>query len=109
MTESYEDAVRKAEAVKGAELEIEGLRPVKATISPNLGIVYSLRFTSAEMSLLREAAHERGVKLSELIRESALAGAAQASGRPSPREEAIEEARDLVGAAAKVLDRLSRG
>ena len=106
---SREQAVREAEAIKDTDQEIEGLTPVNARISPNLGTVYSLRFSAAEMSLLREAARERGIKLSELIREGALASAAQASGRPTPREEAIEEARELVGAAAKVLDKLSHG
>ncbi len=70
---SREQAVREAESIKDTEQEIEGLTPViAAIISPNLGIVYSLRFSAAEMSLLRDAARERGIKLSELIREGAL-------------------------------------
>lgn len=99
---------REAEAIKGTELEIEGLIPVEAHISPNLGIVYSLRFSTDEMKVLRDAAKNRGIKLSEFIREGAMTLAAEAQDQPSPRDKAVQEARDLVGAAAKVLDKLAR-
>lgn len=105
---SRDEMVREAEAIKGTELEVEGLIPVKARISPNLGIVYSLRFTRDEMKSLRDAAEARGVKLSELIREAALEAAARAQDKASPREEALREARELVGAAAKALDRIAK-
>jgi hypothetical protein len=108
MMESREEARRKAEAVKDTEQELEGLVPVKITVSPNLGIVYSLRFTRDEMKLLREAAETRGIKLSELIREGAMNAASQAQDKPSPRDEALKEARELVGAAAKALDKIAR-
>ena len=99
---------REAEAIKGTELEIEGLIPVEANISPNLGIVYSLRFSTDEMKVLRDAAKNRGMKLSEFIREVAMAAASEAQDQPSPRDKAVQEARDLVGAAAKALDKLAR-
>ena len=108
MRESYEEAVRKAEAVKDTEQEIEGLIPVKMTVSPNLGIVYSLRFSADEMKVLRDAAKSRGMKLSEFIREVAMTAAAETQDQPSPRDKAVQEARDLVGAAAKALDKLAR-
>jgi hypothetical protein len=108
MMESLEEARRKAEAVKDTEQEIEGLIPVKMTVSPNLGIVYSLRFSTDEMKVLRDAAKSRGMKLSEFIREVAVTAAAEAQDRPTPRDEALKEARDLVGAAAKALDKLAR-
>jgi hypothetical protein len=108
MMESLEEARRKAEAVKDTEQEIEGLIPVKMTISPNLGIVYSLRFTADEMSFIRQAAEKRGMKLSEFIREVAMSAAAEAQDQPSPRDKAVQEARDLVGAAAKALEKLAR-
>ena len=108
MMESLDDARRKAEAVKDTEQELEGLIPVKMTVSPNLGIVYSLRFSSDEMKVLRDAAKNRGMKLSEFIREVSMDAASQAQDRPSPRDKAVREARDLVGAAAKALDKLVR-
>ena len=106
--ETRDEMRREAEAIKGTELEIEGLIPVEANISPNLGIVYSLRFSTDEMKVLREAAKSRGMKLSEFIREVAMNAAAEAQDQPSPRDEALREARDLVGAAAKALDKLAR-
>ena len=108
LMESREEARRKAEAVKDTEQEIEGLIPVKVNISPNLGIVYSLRFTPGEMSFLREAAQRRGMKLSEFIREVAMNAAAQAQDKPTPRDEALKEARELVGAAARALDKIAK-
>ncbi|HEX5139448.1 MAG TPA: DUF1778 domain-containing protein [Dehalococcoidia bacterium] len=107
MMESREEMRRKAEAVKDTEQEIEGLVPVKMTISPNLGIVYSLRFSTDEMKVLRDAAEHRGVKLSEFIREVAMSAAAEEQHQPSPREKALKEARDLVGAAAKALEKIA--
>ena len=108
MMESREEARRKAEAVKDTEQELEGLVPVKMTVSPNLGIVYSLRFSADEMKVLREAAKTRGIKLSEFIREVAMNAAAEAQGKPSPRDEALKEARELVGSAARALDKITR-
>jgi hypothetical protein len=108
MMESREEARRKAEAVKDTEQELEGLTPVKITISPNLGIVYSLRFSADEMGFLRKAAEIRGVKLSEFIRDVAMAAAAEAQDKPSPRDEALKEARELVGAAARALDKIAK-
>ena len=108
MMESREEARRKAEAVKDTEQEIEGLVPVRIKVSPNLGIVYSLRFTRDEMKFLREAAEARRIKLSELIREGAMEAAARAQELPSPRDEALKEARDLVGAAARALEKIAQ-
>ena len=105
--ESLDEARRKAEAVKDTEQELEGLIPVKMTVSPNLGIVYSLRLSTDEMSFIRQAAEKRGMKLSEFIREVAMAAASEAQDQPSPRDEALREARDLVGAAAKALDKIT--
>ena len=107
MMESLDEARRKAEAVKGTEQEIEGLTPVKMTVSPNLGIVYSLRFSNDEMKVLREVAASRGMKLSEFIREVAMNAATATQDQPSPRDAALKEARDLVGAAAKALDKIA--
>ena len=108
MMENREEARRKAEAVKDTEQELEGLVPVKMTVSPNLGIVYSLRFSVEEMKVVRDAAKSRGMKLSEFIREGAMNAAAEAQDKPSPRDEALKEARELVGAAAKALDKIAR-
>jgi hypothetical protein len=108
MMESREEARRKAEAVKDTEQELEGLVPVKMTVSPNLGIVYSLRFSADEMKVLREAAKTRGMKLSEFIREGAMNAASQALDQPSPREQALKEVRELVGAAARALDKITK-
>src|SRR5688500_9898514 len=77
MMESLEEARRKAEAVKDTEQELEGLIPIKMTVSPNLGIVYSLRFSTDEMKVLRDAAKNRGMKLSEFIREVSMDAASQ--------------------------------
>ena len=103
-----EEMRNEAEAIKGTEKEIDGLIPVKARISPNLGIVYSLRLTEAEMSFIRNAAKRRGIKMSDLVREAAMNAAAEAQDKPTPRDEALKEARELVGAAARALDKIAK-
>jgi hypothetical protein len=108
MMKTREEMRREAEAIKGTEQEIEGLVPVKARISPNLGIVYSLRLTEAEMSFIRNAAKRRGIKMSDLVREAAMNAAAEAQDKPTPRDEALKEARELVGAAARALDKIAK-
>jgi hypothetical protein len=108
MMKTREELRREAEAIKGTEKEIEGLVPVKAKISPNLEIVYSLRLSEGEMSFIRNAAKRRGIKMSDLVREGAMNAAAEAMDQPSPRDEALKEARELVGAAAKALDKITR-
>jgi hypothetical protein len=84
MKKTYAQAAAEVDAIKDTGAEFEGLIPVEATIKQNADTVYSLRFTQAEMSKLREAARKKGVKLSELIRDGALVAAAQAQNQPSP-------------------------
>ena len=103
MTKTREELRREAEAVKDTPLEFEGLVPVQGVIKQNADIVYSLRFTRDEMATLRSAAELRGVKLSELIREAAVAAAAQTKGEPDRREAAVRKARQLVEAAVEAL------
>jgi hypothetical protein len=103
---SRKEAVREAEALKDSTQEITGLVPVDATIKENADTIYSMRFTRAEMAVLREAARKKSVKLSELIRQSALEAAADVRGEPTPRERAVERARELVGAAARELEKI---
>jgi hypothetical protein len=95
---------QEAEAVKGTSREIEGLVPVDLVVKQNADIVFSVRFTQDEMTQLREAAQRRGIKLSELVREGALAAAASAHGKPSGRDAAVERARQFVEAAAQALE-----
>ena len=106
--ETREEARRKAEVVKDTPQEIEGLRRVRARIKKPVDIIYSVRFTADEMLFLRDAAQARGLKLSEFIREVTMDAASETQDQPSPRDKAVQEARDLVGAAAKALDKLAR-
>jgi hypothetical protein len=106
MAKSRKEVVRDAEALKDSAQEIDGLVPVDATIKENADTIYSMRFTRGEMTALREAARMKSVKLSELIRESALEAAAEVRGKPTPRERAVEKARELVGAAARELEKI---
>jgi len=108
LMETREEARRKQEAVKDTPQELEFLRPVRARIKQPVDTIYSLRLTADEMKALRESAEARGMKLSEFIREAAMNAAAVAQDKPSPRDEALKEARDLVGAAAKALDKITK-
>lgn len=105
MTQSRKEARRAEEFVRGTPEEIEGLERIRARIKENAEVVFSLRFTPSEMSLLRAAAAARGVTLSELVRSGALAQAREAPDGPSERDVALREARQFVQAAARALDR----
>lgn len=105
MNRSREEARRAADAVRGTPEEIEGLKPASARIKENAEVVFSLRFTPSEMSMLRAAAEARGVTLSELVRSGAIAAAEEARGGPSERDVALREARQFVEAAAQALER----
>ena len=98
---SYEDMVREVESVKDTEAELEGLVPVRARVSPNLGVVYSLRLSRDEMNRISEAASKRGKKISEFLRMAALAAAEEDSNlgqeeRASVLQSAREKAQDLA-------------
>lgn len=104
---TYDDIVRESEEFKDTEREIEGLVPIKARISSNPGVVYSLRLTRDEMSRISEAASQRGLKVSVFLRMAALA-AADSEIRPNDAERAIilQEVREKVRDLAEAVSRL---
>jgi hypothetical protein len=100
----YEIAAEEMDALKDTGHELDGLTPVKVTISPNVGVVYSVRFSREEYKTLSTAADARGVKLSEIIRAGALKEArGDSSGATTAR--AVKAARKELRAAQRALEK----
>jgi len=72
---NYEEMVREAEAVKDTEAEIEGLVPVKARVAKPVRAVYSVRMSSQELTEISKAAKQRGMTVSDFMRQSSLSAA----------------------------------
>ena len=75
MNKSYEEMVREAESVKDTEAEIEGLVPVKARVAKPVRAVYSVRMTSQELTEISKAAKQRGMTVSDFMRQASLSAA----------------------------------
>jgi hypothetical protein len=104
---NYDEVVREAEAFKDTQQEIEGLVPVRARLSENPGVVYSLRLSRAEMDRISEAAGRQGVKVSAFLRMAALAAAEQAispeeAAKAAALQEVREKTRDLADAVSRL-------
>lgn len=74
--EYYEEKRRKGE-------EMKGLVPVKAKVAKDIGWVFSVRLTEAELSIIEEAAQRKGLKTGAFIREAALNAAVGSPDRES--------------------------
>lgn len=103
MNKSYEEIVREAEAVKDTEQEVEGLVPVKARVSKSVRAVYSVRMSSPELTEVSRAARQRGLTVSDFMRQASLAAAHGELGLEAGRQEAAlmavrEKARELYEA-----------
>ena len=97
---SYAEAAAEMDELKDTGREMEGLTPVEMTVSPNVGFVFSVRFTQEEMKAVREAAEAIGVKISEIIRAGAL--------REARGDQSGTESRKAVKAARKELEAARR-
>jgi len=104
---SYAEAAAEMDALKDTGREMEGLTPINVTVSPDVGIVFSVRFSRDEMKAIREAAEAKGVKISEVIRAGALR---EARGDQSGTEarKAVKAARKELEAARKSLEKSAR-
>jgi uncharacterized protein (DUF1778 family) len=98
---TYDEIEREYAEIRRQHKEFEGLVPVKARVSKNLGIVYSVRFTPEDLDVIEEAAKAQGMKLSEFIRKAAL-GAAAGGDEVAAGEKAV--ARDEVRAKLRDLE-----
>jgi hypothetical protein len=92
------------EALKDTGREFEGLTQVKLTVAPNVGIVYSLRFSWDEYEVVRSAAEAKGVKLSEIIRAGALKEARGGSAGVTTAR-AVKAARKELRAVQRALEK----
>jgi uncharacterized protein (DUF1778 family) len=72
---SYEEMVREAEVVKDTEAELEGLVPVKARVAKPVRAVYSVRMSSQELTEISKAAKQRGMTVSDFMRQASLSAA----------------------------------
>jgi uncharacterized protein (DUF1778 family) len=70
---TYKEMVREAEQVKDTEGELEGLVPVKALVTKNVRHVFSLRIGAQELTEISQAAKERGISISDFMRQASLA------------------------------------
>ena len=72
---SYEEMVREAEAVKDTEAEVDGLVPVKVRVAKPVRAVYSVRMSSQELTEISKAAKQRGMTVSDFMRQASLSAA----------------------------------
>jgi uncharacterized protein (DUF1778 family) len=105
--ESYDEIVKEIEKLKGSEQEMEGLVPVKALVSPNPGVVYSLRLSRDEMNRISEGAKRSGLKVSAFLRMAALAAADGAiSQQDIEQAAALERVREKTRELAEAVGQL---
>ena len=107
MAKTYAEMAREAEEVKDTEREIEGLVPVKARVSKNPRAVYSVRLSFEELSRIEAAAKQRGLSISEFMRQASLAAATgEQDLAPGEHTAAVlavrEKARELYNAVEKL-------
>ena len=74
----YDEMVREAESAKDTDAELEGLTPVQARVSPEPGIVFSVRMSGEDFKVIQDAARARELKVGPFIRLAALAAASEA-------------------------------
>jgi uncharacterized protein (DUF1778 family) len=104
---TYDEIEREYAEIRRQHKEFEGLVPVKAKVSKNLGIVYSVRFTPEDLDAIEEAAKAQGMKLSEFIRKAALGAAAGGDQvEAGEKAQALEEVREKVRELEKAVRRL---
>jgi hypothetical protein len=101
---SYAEAAAEMDALKDTGHEMDGLVPVRATVDPNFGIVFSVRFSQDEMEALHLAADTKGVKLSEIIRAGALKEARGGS-TGATTAKAMKAARKELRSAQRALEK----
>ncbi len=107
MAKTYAEMAEEAEEVKDTERELEGLVPVKARVAKNPRAVYSVRLSFEELSRIEKAAKQRGLSISEFMRQASLAAANGeqdlAAGEQAAAVLAVrEKARDLYNAVEKL-------
>lgn len=96
--EYYEEKRRKGE-------EMKGLVPVKAKVAKEIGWVFSVRFSEAELSAVEQAADQKGMRTGAYIRDAALRAAvgdmSEAAGpkvdlTPSQQETLFQALRQVI-------------
>ena len=104
---SYDDIVREAEAVKDTEAEFDGLVPVKARVTANPGVVYSLRLSRDEMDRISNAASRQGITSAAFLRRAALAAAdGELAVESADKAVALQEVREKTRELAEAVSRL---
>jgi uncharacterized protein (DUF1778 family) len=104
---NYEEMVREAEAVKDTEKEIEGLIPVRARLAKPVRHVFSLRMSAQEITEIFEAAKQRGMTMSDFMRQASLAAvhgerSLEAGQQATALHAVREKARELYEAVEKL-------
>jgi hypothetical protein len=104
---SYDEMARDAEAVKDTEDAIKGLRPVKARVAKDVRHVFSVRMTARELTEIAEAARQRGMTISDFMRQASIAAikgeVAIDAGKHATELHALrEKARELYEAVEKL-------
>jgi hypothetical protein len=88
MNKSYEEMVREAEAARDTEAELEGLVPVKARVAKPVRAVHSVRMSSQELTEISRGAKQRGMTVSDFMRQASLSAAHGALGLDAGQREA---------------------
>ncbi len=102
-----EEIIRYYEDLKAQGKLYDNLVPVKARVSKNLGIVFSVRFTPEDLDAIEDAAKARGMTISDFIRKAAMgavAGGEQLAA--GEKATALEEVRERVRELSEAVSRL---
>ena len=102
-----EEIASRYEAMVHDESQDEKLVPVKARVKKPVGVVYSTRYSSDEIALIRLAAERQGMAPTAFIRAAALSAAAGELDLSSAEKvEALQEAQAQARDLAATLQRL---
>ena len=98
--EYYEDLKKKGKLY-------DNLVPVTARVSKNLTFTFSVRFPPHELTAIERAAKERGITISEFIRQAAAAAiAGDLSLETGEKAQTLAEVRERVRELEKAISRL---
>jgi hypothetical protein len=107
MTESEEETIRHYEELRRQGKELDNLVPVKARVSPDAGIVFSIRFSGDEFRKIEDKAKEKRMKVSAFIRTAALSAAVgDLDLKAGEHQSTVQDVRKKARELAKSVERL---
>jgi hypothetical protein len=102
-----EETIAKYDRLIAEGRELEGLVPVKARVAKDVRHVFSVRMTARELTEIAEAARQRGMTISDFMRQASIAAVkgelAIDAGKHATELHALrEKARELYEAVEKL-------